>query len=260
MKNLVLLLISFLLAPVMAQERVDIPAPEVWLTGLVQSGTTRLATVTTKVGSRVVHGGQKLGDYVVDEIGNDSIVFRYDDVRFPIQSKNFTLPSAPTKTRRTLNVAAKLPRLRTGLMLAKLMERDILMDPEITGESTVIASNVTLEQALLKTFGFSPAERRGMIIVAKRPTSREALEVSPLNGVRGEVTFDFANAEMNYVLKVLADEAGMEISLPGRNDGSVWIYAKNKPVAELLPLILAIQDQPYSVQVEGNTLVVKRGR
>ncbi|MFA5508944.1 MAG: hypothetical protein WC314_28065 [Vulcanimicrobiota bacterium] len=69
-----------------AAEEVEIPAPEVSVTGIVSSGTGKQAIIKTNVGMRVINVGQKLGDYRVAAIGTDHVVFNYGG------EKNFKVP------------------------------------------------------------------------------------------------------------------------------------------------------------------------
>ena len=58
-------------------EEVEIPAPEVSVTGIVSSGSGNQAIIRTNVGMKVVNVGQKLGDYRVASIGDTYVVFSY---------------------------------------------------------------------------------------------------------------------------------------------------------------------------------------
>lgn len=69
-----------------AAEEVEIPAPEVSVTGIVSSGSGKQAIIKTNVGMRVINVGQKLGDYRVAAIGTDHVVFNYGG------EKNFKVP------------------------------------------------------------------------------------------------------------------------------------------------------------------------
>jgi hypothetical protein len=60
------------------EEEVEIPAPEVSVTGIVTSGSGgNQAIIKTNVGMKVINVGQKLGDYKVSTIGEDYVVFSY---------------------------------------------------------------------------------------------------------------------------------------------------------------------------------------
>lgn len=58
-------------------EEVEIPAPEVTVTGIVSSGSGNQAIIKTNVGMKVINVGQKLGDYKVSSIGDTYVVFSY---------------------------------------------------------------------------------------------------------------------------------------------------------------------------------------
>lgn len=60
-----------------AEPEVEIPAPEVTVTGIVSSGSGNQAIIKTNVGMKVINVGQKLGDYKVSSIGSNYVVFSY---------------------------------------------------------------------------------------------------------------------------------------------------------------------------------------
>jgi general secretion pathway protein D/type IV pilus assembly protein PilQ len=71
------------------------------------------------------------------------------------------------------------------------------------------------------------------------------------------VTLDFVNADLVYVIKVLAKEMGRNVFVGPGVDGSVTVTLKNVPVEGALALILKMQENPYDYKVlEGGTIVV----
>ena len=64
-------------APAEEEPEVEIPAPEVSVTGIVSSGSGNQAIISTSVGMKVISVGQKLGDYRVAAINPTSVVFSY---------------------------------------------------------------------------------------------------------------------------------------------------------------------------------------
>jgi hypothetical protein len=67
---------------------VEIPAPEVTVSGIVTSPSGSLAIISTNVGTRMISAGEKLGDYRVSSIGADYVSFSYG------QTKVFKVPMA----------------------------------------------------------------------------------------------------------------------------------------------------------------------
>ena len=65
---------------------VEIPAPEVTVSGIVSSPSGSLAIISTNVGTRMITAGEKLGDYRVSSIGTDYVAFSYG------QTKVFKVP------------------------------------------------------------------------------------------------------------------------------------------------------------------------
>jgi type II secretory pathway component GspD/PulD (secretin) len=72
------------------------------------------------------------------------------------------------------------------------------------------------------------------------------------------VTLDFVNADLVYVIKVLAKEMGRNIYIGPGVDGSVTVTLKSVPVEGALALILKMQESEigYKLLGKSNTLVV----
>ena len=71
------------------------------------------------------------------------------------------------------------------------------------------------------------------------------------------VTLDFVNADLVYVLKVLAKEMNRNIYVGPTVAGSVTVTLKNVPVEGAMALILQMQENEYDYKVVGsNTIVV----
>lgn len=71
------------------------------------------------------------------------------------------------------------------------------------------------------------------------------------------VTLDFVNADLVYVLKVLAKEMNRNIYVGPTVAGSVTVTLKNVPVEGAMALILQMQENEYDYKIVGsNTIVV----
>ena len=71
------------------------------------------------------------------------------------------------------------------------------------------------------------------------------------------VTLDFVNADLVYVLKVLAKEMNRNIYVGPTVAGSVTVTLKNVPVEGAMALILQMQENEYDYKMVGsNTIVV----
>jgi type II secretory pathway component GspD/PulD (secretin) len=71
------------------------------------------------------------------------------------------------------------------------------------------------------------------------------------------VNLDFVNADLVFVIKVLAREMGRNIYIAPGVDGSVTVTLKSVPVEGALALILKMQENEYQYKMVGsNTLVV----
>lgn len=199
---------------------------------------------------------------MVTQISGDSVTFTYQDSLgskpFPIKTDGFRVPAGTTLSGQTLSVAGVMDRLEAVDLLTRLMNRDFLADPEISGQTKVVASGVTIEEALSRVVGFSPSDKNGLLVVARGSREKAVQRANPLPGVSGTVTFEYRNADLPYVLKVMAREAGKKIEIDPRVAGSVTVKATNRTVAELMPQILAVQYLSFSVQVKDDTILVTK--
>ncbi len=70
------------------------------------------------------------------------------------------------------------------------------------------------------------------------------------------VTLDFVNADLVYVLKVLAKEMNRNIYVGPTVHGSVTVTLKNVPVEGAMALILQMQEAEYDYKIVENTIIV----
>ena len=70
------------------------------------------------------------------------------------------------------------------------------------------------------------------------------------------VTLDFVNADLVYVLKVLAKEMNRNIFVGPTVEGSVTVTLKNVPVEGAMALILKMQENEYDYKVVDTTVIV----
>jgi type IV pilus secretin PilQ/predicted competence protein len=70
------------------------------------------------------------------------------------------------------------------------------------------------------------------------------------------VTLDFVNADLVYVLKVLAKEMNRNVFIGPTVEGSVTVTLKNVPVEGAMALILKMQENEYDYKVIDHTIIV----
>jgi type IV pilus assembly protein PilQ len=98
--------------------------------------------------------------------------------------------------------------------------------------------------------------------VAPRQPSLEGQGTAPVSALRARqaprapkappqklVTLDFVNADLVYVLKVLAKEMGRNIYVGPTVQGSVTVTLKNVPVEGAMALILQMQENEYDYKI-----------
>lgn len=70
--------------PLTNEPTIEVSAPEVTITGIVESPSGRLAIVTAGNSSQIISVGQNLADYQVTAISAKSVTFRYATSSFEI--------------------------------------------------------------------------------------------------------------------------------------------------------------------------------
>jgi len=115
-----------------------------------------------------------------------------------------------------------------------------------------------------------PATNRVRAVAPARSMAYEGAGSAPVSALRARkaprrpkappqklVTLDFVNADLVYVLKVLAKEMNKNIYVGPTVAGSVTVTLKNVPVEGAMALILQMQENEYDYKVlDYNTIVV----
>jgi hypothetical protein len=253
------LVLSFCFASAcQAEEDVQIPAPEAEVIGLASSGRKRYAVLSTSTSQKVVQTKQKIGDYKIFQISNDTVTFSYANLIFPVKAVGFRLSFGHTQPGTTVNVAGHLDRLRAIELIAKTLSREFLADPMINGAVKLNIEGASAGAAMKQALGYLPSDKNGLMIVARNAKAKLVKKARPLTGVKGIISMDFRDAGLKPTLEVLARQAGMKIDIGPGVEGLVTILVKNRKVADILPQILAIQGEGYSAKVTGDTILVKK--
>lgn len=113
------------------------------------------------------------------------------------------------------------------------------------------------------------AQSASQPVAAPRVTAFEGQGSTPVSALRPRqapqrpktppqklVTLDFVNADLVYVLKVLAKEMNRNIYVGPTVGGSVTVTLKNVPVEGAMDLILQMQEAEYDYKIIENTIVV----
>lgn len=240
------------------------PAPEVFVQGYLRYQNQELGIISTEVGTRMVEPGQKLGDYhVVSLSAKDGFVFGYKKQRFLVKWED-GVPSTGKKPKNN-GISVRLSDasvVYTAKAIARLMDLDFYCGSEVVGSLT-LAGTFSPDQLLkaLTAAGqlkIDYAKSRDSLIVARAkriPAVENALRSKPIN--EKEVTFDFVNADMAYVLQILAKELGFELDSSPRVQGAVTVQVKNGNVSRLLRAILALQVDTFEASIVNKTLKVR---
>ena len=148
-------------------------------------------------------------------------------------------------------------------VLAKEAGLDVLVAPDVEGAVTTRVQNAAIAELLPS---YLAAQQTRYVYECKNGIIRVAPEgrlrpVAPASELKGATTFDFVNADLQYVLKLLARESGRYLVVAGDVQGAVTITAKDRPINELLPEILGIQETEFEYELrQGLLLVAPAGR
>ena len=122
------------------------------------------------------------------------------------------------------------------------------------------AARVSQKPAVKPVRAVAPARSMAYEGAAKAPVSALRARKAPRRPKAPPqklVTLDFVNADLVYVLKVLAKEMNRNIYVGPTVAGSVTVTLKNVPVEGAMALILQMQENEYDYKIlDYNTIVV----
>lgn len=153
------------------------------------------------------------------------------------EAKATSAPAAPVAVSEPMTPAPVAPK-------APVPQPQPQRQPRIMVRPTRVAQAPVKMEALTGSGQTTSALRR-------RPAPRR---VGPRQKL---VTLDFVNADLVYVIKILAKEMGRNVYIGPGVEGSVTVTLRSVPVDGALALILKMQENEYAYKlVQPNTLIV----
>lgn len=162
-----------------------------------------------------------------------------------------------------------------GLTLAinanKMAAGETKSAPEPVAKTAPAQTQVkTASQQPARQTAQAPTQKPAITVAPARSAAYEGEGKAPVSALRARqaprrpkappqklVTLDFVNADLVYVLKVLAKEMNRNIYVGPTVAGSVTVTLKNVPVEGAMALILQMQESEYDYKMVGsNTIVV----
>ncbi len=119
-------------------------------------------------------------------------------------------------------------------------------EPIATKAPKTIETPRTVARTAPETMQYKPAAPRYAPVAARKPKAAVAQEKM--------VSMDFVNADLIYVLKILAKEMNLNIVTDPTVSGAVTMTLKNVPASGALNIIVRMSG--YSYKVVGNTMIV----
>ena len=148
-------------------------------------------------------------------------------------------------------------------VLAKESNVDFLLAPDVEGSVTITVKNAPIADLLPTVLAAQKTDYRyvfrdGFLCIG--PAERLTAVPSAAE-LKGTVTLDFVNADLMYVLEILAQHSGRKLVTAKEVEGSVTVTAKERSIADLLPRVLAMQKGKFEYELrEGQLLVAPAGR
>jgi type II secretory pathway component GspD/PulD (secretin) len=182
----------------------------------------------------------------------------YVDVISPPEFKVITAPDA-----KGLTVAINANKMASGETKsapAPVAETAPVKKPATVAQEPTQRAQPRVKPATNRVRAVAPARSMAYDGEAKAPVSALRARKAPRRPKAPPqklVTLDFVNADLVYVLKVLAKEMNRNIYVGPTVAGSVTVTLKNVPVEGAMALILQMQENEYDYKLlDYNTIVV----
>lgn len=246
--------------------------PPVKLTALLESPRGNSAIVSTSQNNFLIVKGDKLGDYRVDDISHDLVVMSFSGQHFKIAfdtkaaHAEVKLPPEalhPSGPEDTISLRLQgIDRVWALKLLAKDMHQNIWFGPSCAPDPLNLQVNGGSRKGIFSVLsGSGRLESRRLDSILVLGTAEQVANApAPIPGqsdVEGQVKFDFVNADLVYVLSVLAKEMKRNLIVGPGVEGSVTITTETAvPTGQLLQLLVGGQDEHLEAALDKHFLVV----
>lgn len=256
-------LFTFVIAGVCLAEdeiEVEVPPPEVSYIGYATDFSSEVGVIETSVGFYCINEGQKLGDYRVLELTPGMAVFGYEEEKFEVPAVMASPDAPPTPGPDSVYFAFDCDLVEAVRALAKLSKQNTFIAPDVAKHVEVGPSIVSSQEAIDELLAGSPyisrVERSFTLIGTEDLLSRVARALWKSKQRGKQITLDFKNADLVYVIDLLARESGQQLFLHEYVQGSVTILCNNVPTEDILALVLASDDHPYEFLFSKSSLMI----
>ena len=232
------------------------------LVGDVQHSDAQFVIINTEHGTRAVKVGQKLGDFLVSRVSEEGVIFTHQGKEYLVRWESGRLTKPRSGTADFYIRLEQADCVYAFQSIAAASGLNFYCGTQIVGYVSLEGSfsqeellNNLTNQITFTDAGYSVTD--GNLIVAKRskiPTVKQALSEPAEEPL---VSFNFVNAQLWYVLKVLAEEMGIQPQISESIEGAVTISSNNTAANRLLGAVLALQDNRYEVERNDSALRVE---
>lgn len=246
--------------------------PPIKLMALLESPHGNSAVVASTQMSFLLVKGDKLGDYLVDDISHDLVMMSYSGQHYRITFDAKTAGEAVKLPPKALQPAGPddtislrlhgIDRVYALKLLAKAMHQNILFCPsDATDRLDLSVTGASLKGVFSGLISSGGLESRGldktMVVGTPKQMAEPPAVIPGQTKVEGQVKLDFVNADLVYVLYIMAKEMKRNLIVGPGVEGSVTITTETAvPVGQLLQLIVGVQDDHLEAALDNHFLVV----
>ena len=263
-----LLVVLFVLpsVPVLAQESPNATAGlQITVEGILTQSDGRWAILRDASETRhVVQAGQEIGEVTITGITATDVRLRYleEAYSFSFPDIEKVLSSAPDLAYDSANAADIFVDTEVILALhlfSQAFGQSVASSASITDQKVRVAARQASFQNLVelaKTDGYKKTVVSGITVICEPHKTSAVSNTKPAWDSPKKVTLNFINADLRYVLKVLARDSKKDIIISADLKGVANVCVQDTPIALVFPLLLHLQDTNMELTQRDNLLLV----
>ena len=239
---------------------------EVDYVGFVCNSKETLGILRTPSDFRIVKRGDSLGDYKVTSVNFDAITLSLSGSPHSYPLKSDTQAWSPPSGEQVFVSAQWVEVKHLALALARLAAKPIVIHSLVGSPVNSSGSFENPEMALRSTLERVPETHAGKVelcdihdlwVVAPKDLKAEFWRTLGRSSHRGPaLSLDFVNADLVYVITLLAKEMKVNLFVGDTVGGAVNIWAREVPAEDLLAAALGAQEESYGYHLDHQILAV----
>jgi len=260
---------SLLLSLLLTSTALAQGAPQLKVSGILETKKQHLAVITAPRTALIVKQGQHLGPYEVTAVGGDTVALAQAKQNWKLTLKpsaakaEVVAPQALTPLGPEDAVdfwVQDLDRVDALTLLAAGLEQDIWVDPSVKGKVDLKVSQGSLRgllESLVSNARLTLEEQEGFLMVVPASGIQKNLVIPGVETLEGKASFNFVEAPLHFVVAVLAREAKINFIVGPDVTGTVSLTTHQPaPVKQLFQLICQGQKQAIQATAHDGFLIV----